>query len=466
MSGHPDRRLRRRVMYAVRFLFSPRGRISRTTYALTASCALAVVYMLWTAARTGAEYPGELAPAVVMVAMLVLRFWVLPALTLRRAADAGVPGWMALLAVVPIADIVLVAALSVVRGKDEPADADTGSSAEDLPLSFRAAVMSVGVGVMLAVGAVAFGALVMGRYGTGLFVYTPFMVGVTTAYLANAGGDVGLRRTLQVQLVLGVAAAVSFIAVALEGFVCIIMAAPLALPLMLIGATFGRAMAMRLQRAFTHAVAAPALLVTLLVLEQLSPTQGTFTSTHSIRIDAPPAAVWRAVTRMEPMRKTPTLPFLLGVAYPTGGELLGRHAGALRHGHFSTGTAVERVTSYEPQRELAFEVLSEPPSMVELSFYDTVHAPHVQGYFRTLRGTFRLTELPAATTRLWEQTEHALDLEPLAYWLPMARWMVEQNNARVLRHISRQAEAAAGHSLLLQPASQRADQPREHAAKQ
>lgn len=43
-------------------------------------------------------------------------------------------------------------------------------------------------------------------------------------------------------------------------------------------------------------------------------------------------------------------------------------------------------------------------------------------------------------TLLVERTLHELKLDPLWYWLPLARWMVQQNNGRVLAHIKHQAE--------------------------
>jgi len=42
-----------------------------------------------------------------------------------------------------------------------------------------------------------------------------------------------------------------------------------------------------------------------------------------------------------------------------------------------------------------------------------------------------------------ERTAHELRLEPVLYWLPLARWAVEQNNARVLLNLKRQAEREA-----------------------
>jgi hypothetical protein len=43
-------------------------------------------------------------------------------------------------------------------------------------------------------------------------------------------------------------------------------------------------------------------------------------------------------------------------------------------------------------------------------------------------------------TRLIERTSHILKLDPVFYWLPLARFIVNQNNARVLTHIQLHAE--------------------------
>jgi hypothetical protein len=117
--------------------------------------------------------------------------------------------------------------------------------------------------------------------------------------------------------------------------------------------------------------------------------------------------------------------------------------GAIREGVFSTGIAHERVTVWEPGSRLEFIVLSDPPSMRELSPHDHVHAPHVNGYFRTLDARFAITPLANGRTRLSLTTQHELDLGPAYYWLPMAKWAVHANKQRVLQHFARQAESAA-----------------------
>src|SRR5262249_15910528 len=149
-----------------------------------------------------------------------------------------------------------------------------------------------------------------------------------------------------------------------------------------------------------------------------------FETYQAVEIGAPAEAVWSSIVRMETIPEPTALPFRLGIAYPRGGEFLGDGVGAVRLGAFSTGIARERVTEWIPNRKLAFVVLEDVPAMRELSPYEHVHAPHVVGYFRSTSTSFELSERPDGRTALVERTSHELRLDPVLYWLPMARWVV------------------------------------------
>jgi hypothetical protein len=95
------------------------------------------------------------------------------------------------------------------------------------------------------------------------------------------------------------------------------------------------------------------------VAEWLLPPSIEFDARIDIGIKAPPEAVWRALLDMPAIDPPSSLPFRLGVAYPVRGEVLGEGVGALRRGTFSTGTAVERITVWNPGRKLAFVVVSD-----------------------------------------------------------------------------------------------------------
>ena len=79
---------------------------------------------------------------------------------------------------------------------------------------------------------------------------------------------------------------------------------------------------------------------------------------------------------------------------------------------------------------------------MSVSPYQHVFAPHVLGYFHTRSTAFELSAAADGHTLLIERTAHELRLDPVLYWLPMAQWVVGENNARVLVHIKREAERA------------------------
>ena len=79
--------------------------------------------------------------------------------------------------------------------------------------------------------------------------------------------------------------------------------------------------------------------------------------------------------------------------------------------------------------------------MREMSPYKHVHAPHVRGYFTTLSTSFELVPMPGGQTQIVERTSHRLRLDPIFYWMPLARWVVSENNARVLAYVRDRAEA-------------------------
>ena len=167
-------------------------------------------------------------------------------------------------------------------------------------------------------------------------------------------------------------------------------------------------------------------------------------ATHeTIVISAPPEAVWEALTSADPLSEPPGMVGSAGLAYPLRGRIFGEGVGAERLGYFSTGLARERITDWSLHRRLAFEVISQPPAMEEMSPYRRVHAPHVRGYFDTGETGFELQPLAGGRTRLSVSASHVLRIDPVLYWEPVARWAVAENARRVLRSIKDQAENEA-----------------------
>jgi uncharacterized membrane protein YhaH (DUF805 family) len=385
---------------------------------------------------------GTILTAMVLMfalACMVIAGWVLTALAFRRAADADISGWIAAWALAPLVQIPVMLALCLIPSR--PARRDPASGPEDIGGGeWAAAAQGVLAGIGLIVLAVAVGALVFGSYGYAMFLVSPFIIGATTAYLANRTRDVGGSRTLQLTFIALMLGGIALIVSALEGIVCLVLASPLAIGLALLGGLLGRGIAVYSRRSSQQAALGLALIPLMFAAESALPPAVHFETQSTIEINAAPDAVWAALVHTDLADAPVPLLFRLGVAYPLRGEMLGEGVGAIRRGVFSTGTADERVTEWAPGHKLAFVMMNQVPAMRELSPYAHVHAPHVNGYFSTTYTSFELLPRADGGTAVVERTRHELRLEPVLYWLPLARWVVNENNARVLAHVKRNAE--------------------------
>jgi uncharacterized membrane protein YhaH (DUF805 family) len=380
---------------------------------------------------------------VVLVGLLLMLLsnWVLIALAYRRMRTTGHDeGWV-LLAAVPCLQLLLLLGLggaTAVSQDIEPVASGQGANK-------RAMALGLLSGVALCLGAVAVSTLVFHVYGYSLFVFAPIVIGASVAIIANRSVEVGAGKTIGLVMATLGLGALALMAFAFEGFICILMASPLIAFMGLVGALVGVAISRGRRnrgRGRYDTLKCIVLLPLALLGEFLFRPAADFESVESIVIDASAQEVWDSVVHMNPIPDAPVAPFRWGLAYPLRGEINGEGVGAVRRGVFSTGVAYERVVVWEPERRLSFIVLSDPPSMHELSPYKHVNAPHGQSYFRTRDARFTITPLAKGRTRLTLATHHDLDLDPALYWLPMAQWAVHANKVRVLRHFRQQAEAA------------------------
>ncbi len=438
--------------------FTFKGRIGRAPYAAWSVAIFLSQYLIPFAAGKLERadvwsylVPYRLLPTVggsqylvhaLVAACLLIVAWALAALAFRRANDANVGGWIATFAMAPVIQIPFILFLcfapSVTEREPRAVAPDGGVS--DPTSIWAPGVLGVLAGVGLTLVAVALGTLVFGTYGYSLFLLTPFVIGTISGYIANYRADIGGRQTAWAVVIAVALGSLMLVAVALEGIVCVIMAAPLGLGMALIGGVLGREMALRSRRSAGQTLSCLALLPLMFSIENVLPPVAHFDTEQTIAVGAPPDVVWRSILSTDPIEGPLALPFRLGVAYPLRGEVRGEGVGAERLGEFSTGTAIERVTEWVPNQKLAFVVVRDIPGMRELSPYEHVHAPHVVGYFRTISTSFELVPRPDGGTEIVARTSHELRLDPVPYWLPMARWIVHQNNARVLEHIRIHAE--------------------------
>ncbi len=360
--------------------------------------------------------------------------WVLALLSFRLARQTNRGFILAVLSVVPIVQLPAIALNAVLPARDA-----LGEKSPAHGHAARSVTIGLLSGVALIVLAVLVSAVTFGAYGWGLFVMTPFLVGATTGYLVNSREDLGTSRTMKLAILAAGLGSLALIVLALEGIACILLAAPLAVPVVMLGAALGRRVSLVLLER-KNPIASVAFVPMVFMMGGAVPAEAPIMTQHDIVIAASTERVWQALTAAEIIRTSPGLPALAGLAHPIRSQLVGEGVGARRIGTFSTGPAVEVVTRWEPGETLAFQVERQPPAMEEMSPYRRVHAPHVEGYFTTGETRFELTSLKGGRTRLRIHSEHWLMIDPLPYWEPIARLAIRLNVERVLKDIKVKSE--------------------------
>jgi len=361
--------------------------------------------------------------------------WIGISMSLRRALDAGISPWIALLFFVPYLNWVLICALALAPSRPRAVQTTAPAGTDRL----RAALLGVGLGTLI--GAVSLGlhVLLLHRYSAAVFLGTPFTMGAAAGWFFNRGWLKGPGATAGVGALAVVVAGLASLALALEGGICVAMALPLALPLGMLGAIAGRAM--RAEHLSTRAAFAIAFAVPASAGLEKSLAQAPLREVvSSVEIAAPSEKVWPHVIRFSDLPAPAEWFFRSGIAYPVRARITGTGGGAVRRCEFSTGAFIEPITAWDPPRRLGFDVASEPPPMQEWSPYRHLDPPHLAGTMRSRRGEFRLVGLPGGRTRLEGSTWYQLEMGPQAYWSIWSDLLVHRIHERVLGHIQAETE--------------------------
>ena len=234
---------------------------------------------------------------------------------------------------------------------------------------------------------------------------------------------------------------------AMEGVICILMAAPFVGLLGIIGALLGHWLATLTSRpAYQVQSAAWLAVIVCAVGESVTPPAPLEdVVTSEVIINATPAQVWKQLKDIRDL-PDPTEPlFVFGVAHPLETYVVGEGGvGAARVCRLSTGDMPERITVWKPEQELQFVVLDTPATMREATFFGReLEAAHLHGTYTSLEGGFRLEALPNGQTRLTGNSRYLLTITPASYWNLWTRQIVSQVQLRVMNHVKAKAEAAA-----------------------
>lgn len=279
----------------------------------------------------------------------------------------------------------------------------------------------------------------IGQYGIALFIFTPFFIGAgsTILYGFNQGITKGEAWRIGL-LTLGVFTACLFL-FAIEGAICIAMAAPFGILLTWLGSLVGHAIVNKTPDNATKALVILIACIPALAFVEKESNQTLTSVVTSVEINADAQEVWKNVIEFPQLAEPTELLFKTGIAYPINAKIEGSGVGAIRHCNFTTGTFVEPITVWDEPRLLKFDVVEQPAPMKELSFWD-IDAPHLHDYFVSEEGQFKLTALPNGHTLIEGTTWYYHNIKPAFYWKMWSDFIIHKIHNRVLTHIKTNSE--------------------------
>lgn len=395
---------------------------------------------------------GRLKFYATMVAFALPFIYIGIVLTLKRLRATGLPLWLVAFFFVPFLNLFFFLWLSIMPSRNAvlPVGNSFGSRVMAAlgTLIPQSALGSAAIGILITVpislGLTYLSVNSIGEYGWGLFVGLPFFLGLISVLIYGFHAPRYLGACLVVSiLAVGLVCAALF-AFAVEGIICLIMAAPLGMILALFGGFIGWV----IQRRPTYN--AESLHVFSLILFVMPAFIGLehaarkepplIEVTTQVEINASPEEVWKNLIAFSELPPPDEKLFQIGIAYPIRAEINGSGVGAVRNCVFSTGPFVEPIEVWDEPRLLKFGVTSQPPVMNEMSLYRDLRPPHVQNYLHSRKGQFLLTRLPDGRTRLEGTTWYQNDFWPSLYWQQWSDYIIHRIHLRVLEHIKREAE--------------------------
>ncbi len=260
------------------------------------------------------------------------------------------------------------------------------------------------------------------------FFLAPIIGGIVASYfwrwLEPRAGQV-VVNTFWMTLIALAGATVAFH----EGFICLLIVAPIFYVVILTGALFGRILFRKNPtRLFVSILPSLALIA---LAEPMTRSDSENVLTDEVVIHASPAKVWREVTAFPQIPSAPSFwLFQLGLPYPVATTTAGNFVNADRQCIFSHDAIFkEKVIEFVPDEKLTFDIVESPRD------------PELIGHLTPRRGQFVLRKNADGTTTLAGSTWYTLHVRPLWYFDLWTRHIFRAVHLRVMEDVKRRAES-------------------------
>jgi hypothetical protein len=266
--------------------------------------------------------------------------------------------------------------------------------------------------------------------GMVLFVLLPFATGFATAMMVEG------KKLITASLLIGAIICTAILLLTrMEGWVCVLMSAPLIAIGLGVGAVIGVVVREMFDRSGNRSFMSMLILAALPFLlmgankaeEESRRTPRAETIANTLVVEAPRELVWEQLKTFDQIKGSKGLLMRIGLPVPVSCTMSGEGVGATRTCYFEEGHIAEKVTEWNPPSSMKLEITEfDVPGRPWLSFQDASYELAQDG----------------ARTVITRKTTIVSRLSPVWYWRRMEKIGVETEHAYLFEEVKRKVEAA------------------------
>lgn len=281
----------------------------------------------------------------------------------------------------------------------------------------------------------------LGEYGWLVFILSPFLMGFLPPYITSKTKKITRNKAYKLSFTTLGVASLALLVFAIEGTICIAMALPLWSLITLIASYIAYILNREEFANSTNVTVVLALAtIGLTSFDIANEPQKLIPVKTEVIVNSSIDEVWNNVVTFDKIDAPVDWIFKTGISYPIDATIKGTGKGAIRYCNFTTGSFVEPITNWDAPNLLQFDVKEQPIPMNELNPFWEVHPPHLDGYFKSYKGQFKLTQIEKNKTALEGTTWYKVDIAPQIYWSLWSDNIIHRIHKRVLNHIKKEAE--------------------------
>lgn len=279
------------------------------------------------------------------------------------------------------------------------------------------------------------------EYGWTLFSVIPFLIGFLPPFILGRQNHISRNKSFKLSFITLGFILIGLIVFAIEGLICIAMSLPLIGLLTWLGSYIGyKANSGKWVNTKNTTVIIILICFSSMSFDYINKPEQLISVKTTIIVNAPIEEVWNNVVTFNDIDKPTDWIFKTGISYPTNATIEGVGVGAIRYCNFTTGSFIEPITTWNEPNLLQFNVKEQPIPMNEFNPFWDIHPPHLDGYFKSYKGQFRLTKIGINKTELEGTTWYKVDITPEFYWKKWSDFIIHRIHLRVLNHIKKETE--------------------------